>query len=35
MPQEIQVIIITGIATLILEILSHRNEKENYDQSRK
>lgn len=29
MPQEIQVIIITGIITLIAEIISHKKEKEN------
>ena len=27
MPQEIQVIIITGIITLIAEIISHKKEK--------
>lgn len=31
MPQEIQVIIITGIVTLIVEILSHKKENKGYE----
>lgn len=31
MPQEIQVIIVTGIITLIAEIMSHRGENEKQD----